>query len=206
MFKELVPDNISHDVVEALEELLRGAKAGQITGLAFAATMRRQRYMANLAGSRAAGRALFSGTRARSAMDFINSIAHNTNLDAARRDDLAEVFPVIGSINTMRDFLTHHVNGSLIDSDDDQPTLRKVSNADTAARAGKGQTFWIDSSLVNQMCDDLTECCWRMIAHTEDNTKPFQRGVGPTGRPQPWLYKSPQPSSTATRQRTPPAS
>lgn len=47
---ELVPDNISHDVVEALETLLDLAKQGEITGIAFACTMKRMRYITNVAG------------------------------------------------------------------------------------------------------------------------------------------------------------
>lgn len=46
----LVPDNVSHDVVEALETLLEGARAGEITGIAFACTLRKMRYITNVAG------------------------------------------------------------------------------------------------------------------------------------------------------------
>lgn len=46
----LVPDNLSHDTVDALETLLEGAKAGEITGIAFACTMKRMRYITNVAG------------------------------------------------------------------------------------------------------------------------------------------------------------
>ena len=48
---ELLPDKISHDLIEALEELLAGAKAGQIVGLAFTDVLKRQRYIANIAGT-----------------------------------------------------------------------------------------------------------------------------------------------------------
>ncbi|MDM0024107.1 hypothetical protein [Variovorax saccharolyticus] len=46
----LVPDNISRDTVEALTVLLEGAKAGEITGIAFACTLKRSRYITNVAG------------------------------------------------------------------------------------------------------------------------------------------------------------
>lgn len=46
----LVPDTTSHDTVEALEELLRGAREGEITGIAFACTLRKMRYITNVAG------------------------------------------------------------------------------------------------------------------------------------------------------------
>uniref|UniRef100_C5CJM3 Uncharacterized protein n=1 Tax=Variovorax paradoxus (strain S110) TaxID=543728 RepID=C5CJM3_VARPS len=50
MAAELVPDNISHDVAEALETLLDLAKRGEVTGIAFACTMRKMRYITNVAG------------------------------------------------------------------------------------------------------------------------------------------------------------
>lgn len=46
----LVPDTISHDVVEALEVLLNGAKNGDVTGIAFAVTLKQNRYITNVAG------------------------------------------------------------------------------------------------------------------------------------------------------------
>jgi hypothetical protein len=46
----LIPDNISHDTVEALETLLQLAKEGEVTGIAFAVTLRKMRYITNVAG------------------------------------------------------------------------------------------------------------------------------------------------------------
>ncbi len=46
----LIPDAISRDTVTALETLLDGAKRGDITGIAFACTLTRQRYITNVAG------------------------------------------------------------------------------------------------------------------------------------------------------------
>jgi len=46
----LIPDNISHDVVEALETMLDLAKQGEITGIAFACTLKKMRYITNVAG------------------------------------------------------------------------------------------------------------------------------------------------------------
>ncbi len=52
MSVELVPDQrISHDVVEALETLLAAARTGQVTGLAFAAVLRQQRFIADVSGT-----------------------------------------------------------------------------------------------------------------------------------------------------------
>lgn len=47
----LVPDSISRDVVEALETLLDLAKQGEVTGIAFACTLRKMRYITNVAGT-----------------------------------------------------------------------------------------------------------------------------------------------------------
>jgi hypothetical protein len=46
----LIPDDISHDTVEALETLLGLAKEGEVTGIAFACTLRKRRYITNVAG------------------------------------------------------------------------------------------------------------------------------------------------------------
>ncbi|MGJ7508701.1 hypothetical protein [Variovorax sp. GT1P44] len=46
----LIPDNISHDVIEALETLLALAKQGEVTGIAFACTLKKMRYITNVAG------------------------------------------------------------------------------------------------------------------------------------------------------------
>lgn len=139
------------------------------------------------------GRALFSGTRAKGAIDFINSIAHNTNMPADRLNDLTDIFQTIGPINLMRDFIVHYVDGSMIESNSDDPRVRKVSNSDVSSRIGKGKTLWIGSALIQDMCADIAECCWRLQAHWEPTNTPFQRGVGPTGLPQPWRFQTPQP-------------
>lgn len=48
---ELLPTKISHDLVECLETLLASAKAGEITGIAFAAMVKRMRYITDVAGA-----------------------------------------------------------------------------------------------------------------------------------------------------------
>lgn len=154
-----------------------------------------RRVLRHYAGvSAEVGRALFSGTRAKGAIAFINSIAHNTNLAEDRLRDLREVFQVIGPINSMRDFIVHHVDGSMIESSDDDPRVRKVSSAESASRIGGGQTVWVGSALIYDICADITECCWRLQAHWEPTNTPFQQGVGPAGVPQPWRYKPPRPA------------
>jgi len=46
----LVPDNISHEVIEATATLHQLAQAGELTGLAFVATLPKSRYVTNVAG------------------------------------------------------------------------------------------------------------------------------------------------------------
>src|SRR5688500_3306553 len=62
--------------------------------------------------SDAVARALFSGTRAKGMIDFIRSIAHNSEMPAERREDLEHVFGQLAAINTMRDHLVHHASDS----------------------------------------------------------------------------------------------
>lgn len=48
---QLVRDSVSRDTVEALTQLLEGAKSGDITGIAFGAFLRNRRYITNVAGT-----------------------------------------------------------------------------------------------------------------------------------------------------------
>lgn len=48
---QLVKDTVSRDTVEALQQLLDGAKEGNIVGLAFAAALKNRRYVTNVAGT-----------------------------------------------------------------------------------------------------------------------------------------------------------
>lgn len=47
---KLVPDDVSPDIVDALAQLLDGAKAGEIIGLGFVAVYKRREYIVNVAG------------------------------------------------------------------------------------------------------------------------------------------------------------
>lgn len=46
----LIEDTISNDTVEALEQLLEHARAGEVIGIAFAAMLKRRGYIVNSAG------------------------------------------------------------------------------------------------------------------------------------------------------------
>ena len=47
---QLVHDSLSKDTVMALRQLLDYAERGELTGIAFAATFKRYRYITNVAG------------------------------------------------------------------------------------------------------------------------------------------------------------
>jgi hypothetical protein len=47
---KLIPDTISHDTVEALATLLALAQEGEITGISFVCTLKKARYITNVAG------------------------------------------------------------------------------------------------------------------------------------------------------------
>jgi|GEM_PF-3248156 len=47
----LVKNKIALDVVSALEQLLEGARKGEVTGIAFACTLKRERFFTDVAGT-----------------------------------------------------------------------------------------------------------------------------------------------------------
>lgn len=46
----LIEDTVSHDTVEALKTLYEQAKKGEVTGIAYAAMLKRRGYIVNTAG------------------------------------------------------------------------------------------------------------------------------------------------------------
>lgn len=140
-------------------------------------------------------KALFSGTRARVAIKFIQSIAENTDVSKERVDDLEETFRKIVEINTFRDFLVHHVDGSIFEFEDSDPTKRYVSDHLRASRVAKTKTYLLGSSTLIDMRDDCEECCWRLHSHLAPISQEFQAGSG-RGDRLPWRFKPPQPSQT----------
>lgn len=57
----VIGEQLSHDTIECLERLLVEAKAGIIIGIAFAAIMRRQHYIAHSCGEVSRQRVLTRG-------------------------------------------------------------------------------------------------------------------------------------------------
>lgn len=46
----LIPDSLSANTIECLEALLDQARLGEVTGIAFAVTLKRQKFIVNSAG------------------------------------------------------------------------------------------------------------------------------------------------------------
>jgi hypothetical protein len=161
------------------------------------------------------GRSIFSGCRAKTMMEFLDNIAHNTQLDERRRDDLTKVFAQLTAINTMRDRLVHHVDGSEIQIRANDLQRRVLSNAHRVSRKGKAFDFEIGSVDIENMNSDLRLCCWHLINHLDGDPKrqftPYPgEPIAPLklGKPYAWRYKSPQPnrpdSKNASSPRKPP--
>ena len=76
-----VKARISHDVVDALEQLLIGARSGDITGIAFACALPGMRHFTDVAGT-----FYTNPTFARGAVDFLSdelaALAHGQARDS----------------------------------------------------------------------------------------------------------------------------
>ena len=143
--------------------------------------------------SYAVGRALFSGTRARSMVDFIRSIAHNTAMDHDRKEDLEYVFLQMVSINTMRDHLVHYTSSSY-SYRAEEPQKRVVANT-RASRYGKAIGYEISAEIIEKMTWDLYGIANHLNMHWGPRTGGFKawRENPEDSEPTPWSYKPPQP-------------
>lgn len=142
--------------------------------------------------------ALFSGTRARSAINFIRAIAENTKMDRNRIADLEDIFTQVLAINSLRDFVVHNVDDSEQEFDDSDPSKRYVSDALRTSRRSKAKTYLVGSSTLIAMCEDCIESCWRLHRHWDTQNEPFEAGSGRSAR-QAWKFKPPAPSQRPIR-------
>ena len=141
-------------------------------------------------------RAIFSGTRAGPMMSFVEAIAHNTAMESARRDDLAEIFAQLKAINTMRDRLIHNVNGSEQASETKDSAKRLLTNARRVSRLGSEFVLHVGAADINAMSADAAACCPRLFAHTDRSNDPFKAHHL---KQRAWLYTPPQPNVTKMR-------
>lgn len=134
--------------------------------------------------------AIFSGTRARQAINFVRAIADNEKIEPTRSKDLEEIFAQILAINTLRDFIVHNVNGSEQEFEDCDPTKRHVSDTLRVSRKSKAKSYLIGSETLAAMCADCIECCWRLHPHWDPLNTPFNPGSG-RGERRPWSFTPP---------------
>lgn len=142
--------------------------------------------------------ALFSGTRARNAINFIRAIAENTDMEPSRVQDLEEVFTQVLAINSLRDFVVHNVDGSEQEFEDLDPSKRYVSDALRSSRKSKSKTYLVGSATLAAMRHDCVECCWRLHPHWDPKNIPFQPGSG-RGKREAWKFKAPMLSQRRER-------
>ena len=142
--------------------------------------------------------AIFSGTRARSAVNFLRAIAENTDMEPSRAQDLEEVFSQVLAINSLRDFVVHNVDGSEQEFEDWDPTKRYVSDALRSSRKKRAKTYLVGSATLAAMREDCLECCWRLHPHWDLSNSPFQPGSG-RGSRQPWKFRPPTPTQRRER-------
>lgn len=142
--------------------------------------------------------ALFSGTRARNAINFVRAIADNTGMEPRRRQDLEEIFSQVLAINSLRDFVVHNVDGSEQEFEDSDPSMRYVTDALRSSRKSKSKTYLVGSATIAAMREDCTECCWRLHPHWDVKNNPFQPGSG-RGDRHAWKFKPPAPMQSRER-------
>jgi hypothetical protein len=147
----------------------------------------------------AVGRAVFSGSRASAMIKFILAIAENTAMEQGRRADLEEIFAQVSAVNSMRDFVVHHVDGSEQEFEEEKPSERVLADELRVSRLKNARRISIGSRTLFAMRADCLECCFRLHAHFDQSNVPFRPGPGAGGVRSPWQYKAPQPQSASPR-------
>lgn len=124
------------------------------------------------------GRAIFSGTRAKTMIEFLRAIAHNTEMAQKRFTDLDDVLAQLQKINTARDAILHHVTDYYLRYEDDM-RKRLVIN-ERASRIGKRSGHVVDAESLDAITRDLQLIQLRLMDHWK--RKRF------ADEPSPWLY------------------
>ncbi len=148
----------------------------------------------------AVGRAIFSGTRASAMIKFLKAIADNTNMEEIRKSDLDDIFSHIQSINSMRDFVVHQVNGGKQEFRLENPSARLLTDSRRVSRKKNAKIYYIGSATLVAMRDDIIECCWRLHSHWDQINEPFKPGAGARGFRNGWRFKPPQPDFIKTEE------
>jgi hypothetical protein len=155
------------------------------------------RVLVHYAGvSDAVGRAIFSGTRARTMMDYVNNIAHNVNLSVERKENLAAVFSHMTTVNSMRDRVVHYSSGNTIEYND--PETRALSNYRRVNRYDTHFIYEIGSKHLAQMTEDLYLIGHHLQMHWTSPAEKFQSWTEEPADGSAWRCK-PLPALKATR-------
>ena len=134
-------------------------------------------------------RALFSGTRAKAMSDNIVAILQNTKASEPRKSHFQTLAAQIGTINTMRDMVTHSagLNWGGVSTDGKIPK-RQISDISRIKRIENAKFLEIDDTTLGDMCKDMTTIRQNLQHHLRKDE--FQDAL--TGKIA-WQYKSPQP-------------
>ena len=158
------------------------------------------RVLVHYAGvSDAVGRAIFSGTRARTMMDYVNNIAHNVELAEDRKENLAALFSHLTTINSMRDKVVHHSSGNSIGYND--PETRALSNYRRVNRYDTHFVYGIGSKHLVQMTQDLYLIGHHLQMHWSSPADKFHAWTEEPADGSAWLYK-PLPALTSARPKS----
>jgi len=150
------------------------------------------RVLLNYSGvSDAVGRAIFSGIRASVMIDYIRSIAHNTEMDEYRLNDLEFIFSQIRSINKMRDRLVHFSTDSY-SYPPSNPKQRVLTNQVRVSRYGKEFVHIVDKKIIENMVYDLHGISNHLNQHWGPRNGIFHQWEENPGELTIWLYKFPE--------------
>jgi hypothetical protein len=136
-------------------------------------------------------RALFSGTRAEAAKQYITRIADATDLDSEVKADLKYVFDQLGVINSTRNDIVHY--GTNFGGDQ-----FIVSNEYLAHLPTRVRKIEVSSEILNQMTSDLNKITAHLIVRITGTSDPGTSGslrkcLIPILQ-RPWLYKPKPPT------------
>jgi len=132
------------------------------------------RHYANV--SEPVARAIFSGTRARTLMNFITAVTDNTGVSKSRRDDLTFLFPKVGALNTQRDRVAHH--GSFSSPSIAPNSLkRRISNEKRSSRMTNEFVQFVGSDEMHHAANECLRVCEALRCHTAPGT--FRRYYWP---------------------------
>lgn len=146
-------------------------------------------------------RAIFSGARIETAMDFINRICNALDPGQERREELDDVFTQLRVINEIRNSLLHYGSATFSDKG------RVTSNVRTAHLATRIREYSVSLDIINAMTADLQKIsfhltlqCLRPDASFAERAAEIPEIAGT------WRYKPVQQPRARQGNRTPPRS